>query len=93
MTIVLTGYIKVPLNALELIKRHLPDHIQNTRREPGCLVFEVHQSAEDAGVFRVVERFKNQAAFDAHQARVKDSLWGQVTQNAERVYDVETIKP
>ena len=93
MTIVLTGYIKVPLNALELIKRHLPDHIQNTRREPGCLVFEVHQSAADAGVFRVVERFKNQAAFDAHQTRVKDSLWGQVTQNAERVYDVETIKP
>jgi hypothetical protein len=63
-----------------------PKHAQ----EAGCLAFEVNQSAEDDCVFTVFECFKDQAAFESHQARVKVSLWGVISRNAERVYSIET---
>jgi len=90
MAVVLTGYIKVSRSECRVIQQHLAQHIQNTRQEAGCLAFEVNQSAEDDCVFTVFECFKDQAAFESHQARVKVSLWGEVSRNAERVYSIET---
>ena len=76
MGVVLTGYIKVSRSERRVIQQHLAQHIQNTRQEAGCLAFEVNQSAEDDCVFTVFECFKDQAAFESHQARVKVSLFG-----------------
>ena len=90
MAVVLTGYIKVSRSERRVIQQHLVQHIQNTRQEAGCLAFEVNQSAEDDCVFTVFECFKDQAAFESHQARVKVSLWGVISRNAERVYSIET---
>jgi len=90
MAVVLTGYIKVSRSERRVIQQHLAQHIQNTRQEAGCLAFEVNQSAEDDCVFTVFECFKDQAAFESHQARVKISLWGEISRNAERVYSIET---
>jgi quinol monooxygenase YgiN len=90
MAVVLTGYIKVSRSECRVIQQHLAQHIQNTRQEAGCLAFEVNQSAEDDCVFTVFECFKDQAAFESHQARVKVSLWGEISRNAERVYSIET---
>ena len=39
MKVVLTGYIKVPLDDLEDVKKHLDDHIKATRDEKGCIKF------------------------------------------------------
>ena len=90
MAVILTGYIKVSRSERRVIQQHLAQHVQNTRQEAGCLAFEVNQSAEDDCVFPVFECFKDQAAFESHQARVKVSLWGEVSRNAERVYSIET---
>ncbi|MDA8949584.1 antibiotic biosynthesis monooxygenase [Pseudomonadales bacterium] len=90
MAVVLTGYIKVSRSERRVIQQHLAQHIQNTRHEAGCLAFEVNQSAEDDCVFTVFECFKDQAAFEFQQARVKISLWGEISRNAERVYSIET---
>ena len=72
--VVLTGYIKVSRSERRVSQQHLAQHIQNTRQEAGCLAFEVNQSAEDDCVFTVFECFKDQAAFESHQARVKVRL-------------------
>ena len=90
MAVVLTGYIKVSRSECRVIQQHLAQDIQNTRPEAGCLAVEVNQSAEDVCVFTVFECFKDQAAFESHQARVKVSLWGVISRNAERVYSIET---
>jgi autoinducer 2-degrading protein len=74
--VVLTGYIKVSRSERRVSQQHLAQHIQNTRQEAGCLAFEVNQSAEDDCVLTVFECFKDQAAFESHQARVKVSLFG-----------------
>ena len=87
MAVILEGYIRVPFEELEAVKRHLAEHIQNTRNEHGCLEFTVEQDRIDKCVFNVFERFVDSEAFDVHQARVEASDWGVVTKNVERVYE------
>ena len=59
-----------------LVLALMPEHIRLTRAEPGCLSFEVTRS-DDPFVWTLAERFRDRAAFDAHQARTKASDWGQ----------------
>lgn len=86
--IVLQGHIVVSTPDLPAVVEALPSHIELTRAEPGCLVFEVTQDAEDPFVFHVYEQFIDRAAFEHHQARVRASDWGSVTQGVERVYTI-----
>ncbi|QEN13030.1 putative quinol monooxygenase [Mycolicibacterium sp. ELW1] len=69
------------------VHRHLPRHVELTRAESGCVSFEVHRT-DDHYVWQVDERFVNDAAFDAHQARVAASEWGRVTAGIERRYSI-----
>lgn len=68
-----------------IVRRHLPQHIELTRAEPGCLHFDVQQS-DDALVWTVSEAFVSQAAFEAHRARVRASDWGRATAGIKRDY-------
>lgn len=69
---------------------NLPEHTRLTRAEPGCLKFAVTQSA-DPLVFEVEERFLNQEAFDAHQARLRGTTWWEATQKIHRSYEVTEV--
>jgi quinol monooxygenase YgiN len=40
---------------------------EHSRREPGCLMYVGHQSAENARKFLLYEQYKDQAALDAHR--------------------------
>ncbi|MFM5384476.1 putative quinol monooxygenase [Aeromonas veronii] len=67
------------------------NHIQLTRAETGCLIFKVTQDPLNPCRFDVYEEFVDQAAFQAHQARVKSSRWRKITVNVERHYTVTGI--
>ncbi len=84
----LTGYIDVPATRREAVTGALPRHIALTRAEPGCLSFAVTPDPTQPGRFIVAERFTDRAAFDAHQARTRDSDWAKVTQDIPRHYQV-----
>lgn len=86
--IILKGHIVVPEQDLASVRDELPNHIELTRRESGCLVFEVNQDLSNERIFRVYEEFVDQASFDSHQDRVKASRWGSVTVNVERHYGI-----
>ncbi len=86
--VILKGFIIIPDRDLEMVKQELPVHSELTRREPGCLVFEVTPNESSPNRFEVYEEFSSKAAFDSHQVRVKSSRWGQVTSNAERHYEI-----
>lgn len=75
-----------------LVVGHLPRHVELTRAEAGCLRFEV-EPTDDPLVWTVVERFRDQAAFDRHQERVRASAWGRVTAGIARDYVVEVVEP
>ncbi|MEV3836429.1 putative quinol monooxygenase [Aeromonas allosaccharophila] len=86
--VILNGFIIVPHNDLTAVKDELDNHIQLTRSETGCLIFKVNQDPLNLCQFDVYEEFVDQAAFQAHQARVKSSHWGEITVNVERHYTV-----
>ncbi|MGV6804599.1 MAG: putative quinol monooxygenase [Ruegeria sp.] len=86
----LRGFIQVPMDRIEAVRAALPEHISLTRAEPGCLSFDVFEDAEIPGRFNVSEVFENRAAFDAHQARTKQSPWAKATRNIPRSYDIST---
>ena len=89
--VVLSGYITVPSNEVEVVLERLPEHIALTLAEPGCLVFEVHQRAGAPTIFDVYKEFHDARAFADHQARVQASPWNAVTKGVERSYKVMGI--
>ena len=86
--VILKGFIIVPPNDLAAVKDELDNHIQLTRSETGCLIFKVNQDPLNPCRFDVYEDFVDEAAFQAHQARVKSFFWGEITINVERFYTV-----
>jgi quinol monooxygenase YgiN len=86
--LILQGYIIVSNHDLDLVQSELSRHIELTREEEGCLVFTVSQDKENKNIFHVYEEFANKAAFEAHQCRVRESSWGNVTKNVERHYQI-----
>lgn len=87
----LTGEL-VCRNAAEaaIVATHLPEHIELTRAEPGCLSFEV-AATDDPLVWTVEEHFASEDAFAAHQTRVTGSDWGRSTADIERHYEVRRV--
>ena len=86
--ITLKGHIVVPEMDMANVLEELPRHIELTRAESGCLVFEVTQDIGIFGVFRVYEEFVDRESFESHQSRVRESRWGAVTKNVERHYEI-----
>ena len=84
----LTGYIDVPEGRREAIAAALPLHIELTRAETGCVRFDVTPDPKVAGRYNVSELFTDRESFDAHQARVKASAWGEISAGIPREYAI-----
>ena len=85
-TVRLTGRLICASAAeVEIVRRHLPEHIRLSRVEPGCLSFEVVQG-DDPLVWHLAERFTDKPAFEAHQARTRSSAWHKATAHVRRDY-------
>ncbi|MCA0203943.1 putative quinol monooxygenase [Pararhodobacter sp.] len=69
-----------------IVREYLPEHIRLTRGEPGCLQFEVVHAG--AMTWTVDELFADRAAFEAHQARTRASVWGERTLGIAREYEI-----
>ncbi|HBF08121.1 MAG TPA: antibiotic biosynthesis monooxygenase [Gammaproteobacteria bacterium] len=87
----LEGYILIPEQELEAVQTALTEHKALTRAEPGCLVFKVTQDETQPNKYHVYEEFQDEASFQSHQNRVKESQWGAVTQNVQRFYEINYI--
>ncbi len=86
MGVTLTGYLEVAEADRAIVEAHLPEHITLTRAEAGCISFDVQPDPANPERYLVNERFRDRAAFDAHQARVKASEWGKATAHLARSY-------
>jgi (4S)-4-hydroxy-5-phosphonooxypentane-2,3-dione isomerase len=91
--IILSGYITVPDLDLAAVQEALPEHIALTRSEPGCIMFQAEADPSERGRFNVYEEFADKAAFEAHQVRVQQSVWGKASQHAQRYYQIEGLEP
>jgi quinol monooxygenase YgiN len=86
--VTLTGWIEIPAPERAAILPLLAEHVRLTREEPGCLAFTVTETADRPDHFAVAERFRDRAAFEAHQVRSADSAWGIATRHLRRHYQV-----
>lgn len=84
--VILTGYVIVADADLEAVQQALPDHIQLTREEEGCLVFEVVQDSTNKNRFNVYEEFTSKAAFEFHKLRLSTTRWGTISSKLEKHY-------
>lgn len=75
----------------DILRAHLPDHIRQSRAQPGCLSFSVTPTDHPL-IWNVEESFVDQIAFDAHQTRTRASDWFRATGHLKRDYRV-TEKP
>ena len=89
--ITLKGFITATEDGMDGVLNELPNHIELTRKEIGCLVFDVTQDESDKSRFNVYEEFKNKESFEQHQNRVRTSIWGNITKNVERNYSIEGL--
>jgi quinol monooxygenase YgiN len=89
--VILEGYVLVPDSDLSAVMRELPNHIQLTRQEEGCLVFKVFQDIENKNRFNVYEEFISQDAFEFHQQRTSGTEWGKVSARLEKHYKTNDI--
>ena len=87
--VMLTGYMDGPSERLNAVKDALIEHINLTRAEKGCILFEVREDDAHPGRFLVSEVFENQKAFDAHQNRTRNSDWFNVTEGLPRNYSIK----
>lgn len=72
---------------LEIVEVYLPDHMALSRAELGCVSFNVMQTS-DPMVWQLDETYTDQAAFDAHQARNRASIWWAKSQNMLRDFKI-----
>lgn len=84
--VTLTGHIVVPESDAAAVEAELPTHIDLTRRESGCLEFNVVRDSDSPTTYHVSERFVSPEAFSLHQDRVRSSPWGDVTAGVQRHY-------
>jgi quinol monooxygenase YgiN len=77
-------------NEARIVTVHLPEHIESTRAEPGCVSFTVTPS-DDPLIWTVEEHFEDRRVFELHQERVAASEWGRVTADIERRYSIDGL--
>lgn len=82
MGVTLKGTLRCNPDDAAIVRAALPDHIRLSRAEPGCEFFEIVES--EPGLFTVHERFKDDAALDAHTARTRASDWWRLTGHIPR---------
>jgi quinol monooxygenase YgiN len=69
------------------VRAALPEHVRLSRAEPGCLSFDVSETAP--GVFAVSETFTDRAAFQAHQVRTRASAWWRISGHMARDFTLD----
>lgn len=84
----LDGFLDVPQERWDEVCDALDAHIALTRAEAGCIKFDVVPCTDVERRLLVSEVFKDQTAFDAHQARTKASAWARASAGIPRHYSV-----
>lgn len=64
--LIVTGIIRIDPENLAAARAAALVMMAETRREPGCLVYEFSQLVEDESRFRVYEEWQDAAALEAH---------------------------
>ena len=66
MTVLVFGYLRFPPECLEMVKPHLRNLVQATRKHDNCIAYDVAEDMFEPGLIRFSERWPNAEALAAH---------------------------
>jgi quinol monooxygenase YgiN len=66
MAYCLTVRYSVKEEELDAVLAALRPLVEESRREPGCLMYQAHRDVEDPNVFLLYEQYEDETAFQAH---------------------------
>lgn len=69
------GRFRLPVTRLAEARPILEAIIARSRAEPGCIEYAYGEDVLDPGLFRVIERWRDRAALDAHFASSHMARW------------------
>jgi quinol monooxygenase YgiN len=75
MSLIVAGTFRIPSEHLAAVRPHLDAVIEATRKEEGCEVYSYGLDVQDQGLYRVFERWRDQACLDAHFATPHMKAW------------------
>ena len=84
--VIMCGHVIIPADERDVFEKAIPIHIKLTLDEPGCLEFSIVEDKDNPNKFAVYEEFIDEAAFNHHQERTKNSAWHEISKNMERHY-------
>ena len=64
--VILTAMVKARPGQEDAVKEALLSLVEPTRKEPGCLLYNLHQSKSDPTLFMFYEQWANQKALEGH---------------------------
>ena len=91
MSYIVAATYRVNPGEEDAVKSALTAMVSPTRGEEGCLEYHVHQSVEDAKVFFLYERYRDEEAFKTHAAadyfatHIKETAWPRL-ESRERIF-------
>ncbi len=65
-TVKVVALFKAKVEKVEALKNFLSSFIEPTRKEKGCLLYELHQNTSDPSDFAFIEEWENHESLDQH---------------------------
>lgn len=66
MSVLIAGTVRVPPQNLERFRPHMEAMLAASRAEDGCLAYSYAVDVLDAGLIRIFEAWRDEAALNAH---------------------------
>ena len=73
--LIVAGTVRVPAQRLDAFRPHMSQMLAASRAEDGCLDYSYAEDVTDPGLIRVFERWRDQAALDAHFSTPHMARW------------------
>lgn len=73
--LIVAGTIRVPAVRIDEFRPHMHAMLQASRKEDGCLEYSYAEDVYEAGLFRVFEIWRDEAAFEAHKQTEHLAAW------------------
>ena len=66
MSLIVAGTVRAPRENIERLRPHMLEMMTRTRAEDGCFAYGYAEDVAEPGLIHVFERWRDQAALDAH---------------------------
>jgi len=81
MMLLVTAKITAKPGQRDKIIENSNDLVETTRKEPGCMNYDLYSSTEDENILMVLEKWENKEALDTHTETDHFQAFGQAIED------------